>query len=279
MKKGKTAVLIILAAVLGGGIFYICRFGWPLESVIPLESWVRSVLPFQTDKKGETVYVSQVSTLMGVSSGVQNRYAGVVEAQDTIKVQADSQRKIREVFVKEGEEVKTGQLLFEYDQSSIEDDLKQAQLDMDRLKNEAVSLQSQIDTLEKEKREAKEDAQLSYTIEIETNRMNLKKNEYDQESKQAEIEKLQNATGNTEIRSEIDGIIQKIDESKMASGNDGIVSDILVSDSVYSSDSSNDAFITILSTGVYRVKGMVNELNISDMVPGVPVVIRSRADE
>ena len=279
MKKGKAAVLIILAALLGGGIFCICRFGWPLESVIPLESWVKSVLPFQSEtKKGETVYVTQVSTLMGVSSGVQNRYAGVVEAQDTIKVQADSQRKIKEIFVKEGEEVKTGQLLFEYDQSSIEDDLKQAQLDMERLKNEAVSLQSQIDTLEKEKREAKEDAQLSYTIEIETNRMNLKKNEYDQESKQAEIEKLQNATGNTQIRSEIDGIIQKIDESKMASGDDSVVSDMLVSDSVYSTDSS-DAFITILSTGVYRVRGMVNELNISDLVPGVPIVIRSRADE
>ena len=278
MKKGKTAVLIILIAALGGGGWYCSRYGWPLESVIPLESWVKSVWPFKSDNKKETVYVTQVKTLMGVSSGAQNRYAGVVEAQDTVKIQVDKSRKVKELFVKEGDEVKTGQLLFEYDQSSIEDDLKQAQLDMDRLKNEAVSLESQIATLEKEKSEAKADAQLSYTIEIETNRMNLKKNEYDQESKQAQIEKLQNATGNTEVRSEIDGLIQKIDESKMNSGTDNLVSDVLVSDSLYSTD-GNDAFITILSTGVYRIKGMVNELNISDVVPGVPVLIRSRADE
>ena len=34
--------------------------------------------------------------------------------------------------------------------------------------------------------------------------MNLKKNEYSQKSKQAEIDKLQSATGNTEVRSSID---------------------------------------------------------------------------
>ncbi len=36
----------------------------------------------------------------------------------------------------------------------------------------------QIATLEKEKKKASQDNQLSYTIEIETNKMNLKKNEY-----------------------------------------------------------------------------------------------------
>lgn len=54
--------------------------------------------------------------------------------------------------VKTGEEVKAGQLLFEYDLSSIEDDLKQAQLDLDRLKNEQISLTEQIATLEAEKK-------------------------------------------------------------------------------------------------------------------------------
>ena len=39
--------------------------------------------------------------------------------------------------------------------------------------------------------------------------MNLQKNTYQQTSKEAEIQKLQNATGNTEVRSPIDGIIQK----------------------------------------------------------------------
>ena len=96
---------------------------------------------------------------------------------------------------------------------------------MDRLKNEQISLTEQIATLEAEKKKAKAEDQLSYTIEIETNKMNLKKNEYSQKSKEAEIEKLQNATGNTEVRSEMDGVIQKIDTSKMTSDDGDSVDD------------------------------------------------------
>ena len=44
------------------------------------------------------------------------------------------------------------------------------------------------------------------------------------------------------------------------------------------SDSNGNAFITILSTGAYRVKGTVNEMNIQNIVEGEPVVVRSRVD-
>lgn len=172
------------------------------------------------------VYVSKVSVITGSETTAVNRFAGVVEPQKTVNVKIESGRKVKEVEVKTGEEVKAGQLLFEYDLSSIEDDLKQAQLDLDRLKNEQISLTEQIATLEAEKKKAKAEDQLSYTIEIETNKMNLKKNEYSQKSKQSEIDKLQSATQNTEVRSEIDGVIQKIDTSKMTSDDgDSILAD------------------------------------------------------
>lgn len=238
----------------------------------------------QAGASGEdTVYVSSISTLMGNDLGVQNRYAGVVEPQDTVEVKIDNGRKVKEVKVKVGDEVKQGQLLFEYDLSSIQEDLQEAKLDLERLKNEAVNLQQQINTLEKEKKQAKADSQLSYTIEIETNKMNLKKNEYDQKSKAAEIQKLENAMLNTEVRSDIDGVIQKIDSSKMSSDESESVENTLVEESssyTYGGENSkNGAFITILSTGAYRVKGMVNELNRQNIIPGETVIIRSRADE
>ena len=225
------------------------------------------------------VYVSSVSVITGTESAATNRFAGVVEPQETVNVKIESGRKVKEVQVKTGAEVKAGQLLFEYDLSSIEDDLKQSQLDLDRLKNEAISLNEQIATLEAEKKKAKAEDQLSYTIEIETNKMNLKKNEYSQKSKTAEIEKLQSATTNTEVRSEIDGVIQKIDTSKMSTDDGDSVDDSSAMDSM-SNDSSSDssAFITILSTGAYRVKGKVNELNRDSIIPGEAVIIRSRVD-
>ena len=171
----------------------------------------------------DTVYVTKINKLSETDSGVENRYAGVVEPQETVQVKIESGRKVKEVQVKTGEEVKKGQLLFQYDLGSIQQSLQEAQLALDRLKNEALSISDQITTLEAEKKKATADNQLSYTIEIETQKMNLKKNEYDQKSKQAEIEKLSQATQNTEVRSEIDGVIQKIDTSKMGGDDsDGV---------------------------------------------------------
>ena len=229
----------------------------------------------------DTVYVTKISKLSETDSGVENRYAGVVEPQETVQVKIESGRKVKEVQVKTGEEVKKGQLLFQYDLGSIQQSLQEAQLALDRLKNEALSISDQITTLETEKKKATADNQLSYTIEIETQKMNLKKNEYDQKSKQAEIEKLSQATQNTEVRSEIDGVIQKIDTSKMGGDDSDGVDDTLTegsSDSSDSGDSSSNAFITILSTGAYRVKGTVNEVNRDSIIEGTPVIIRSRVD-
>lgn len=230
----------------------------------------------------DTVYVTKISKLSETDSGVENRYAGVVEPQETVQVKIESGRKVKEVQVKTGEEVKKGQLLFQYDLGSIQQSLQEAQLALDRLKNEALSISEQITTLEAEKKKATADNQLSYTIEIETQKMNLKKNEYDQKSKQAEIEKLSQATQNTEVRSEIDGVIQKIDTSKMGGDDSDGVNDTLTegdaSSDSGSGDSSSNAFITILSTGAYRVKGTVNEINRDSIIEGTPVIIRSRVD-
>ena len=228
----------------------------------------------QEQESGETAY--------GDVAGIANRYAGVVEPQKTEEVELENGRKVKTVKVKTGEEVKQGQLLFEYDLTSIQEDLEETQLDLDRLKNEAASLSEQIATLEKEKKQAEKDDQLSYTIEIETNKMNLKKNEYSQKSKQAEITKLQNTMGNTEVRSPIDGVIQKIDTTKLTtddSGMDDMDQDMSYSDTGMTGESSQNAFITILSTGAYRIKGTVNEMNVGSIIEGEPVIIRSRVDE
>ena len=253
--------IIILAGAAGAGGWYYYKENYANSSAA----------------SGQVAYVTKISTLLGEDSGVVNRFAGVVEPQDTVKVNIENGRTVTEVKVKTGDEVKKGQLLFEYDLSSIQDSLKEAQLALDRLKNEALSLNEQIATLEKEKKKANKSSQLSYTIEIETNKMNLKKNEYDQISKQAEIDNLQAATTNTEVRSEIDGVIQKIDTSKLGSSDGDTLDNSMGSDSG-SSDSDN-SFITILSTGAYRIKGLVNEQNRNSVVPGSAVIVRSRVDE
>ena len=267
MKKGAVAALILLLAGAGGAA------GWYYYND-------GSFLPAQESK--ETVYVTSVSTLMGRISGAENRFAGVVEAQETVAIQKDPDRKVSEVKVQVGDEVTAGQILFEYDLSSIQDKLAEARLDLERLQNEALNYTNQISTYETE-RQKKENAnrQLDLLIDIQTAQLNLKKNEYDQKSKEAEIVRLENATGNTQVTSEINGIIQKIDTSKLSSTDESSAVTNDLEESGYSSgtDSGNDAFITILSTGEYRVKGTVNELNRDEIIPGEGAIIRSRADE
>lgn len=259
----KKIIILIGILIIAGTAGTICwKTGWPGSSGT-------------SDSKA---FVSRVDAITGTVSGVANRYAGVVEAQETVNVALESNRTVKEVAVEVGDEVKQGQLLFEYDLSSIEDSLEEAQLEYDQLVNEAASLNQQISALEKEKKTVSQDNQLSYTIEIETDKMNLKKNEYNQKSKQAEIEKLQAATTNTEVRSTIDGVIQNIDTTKLSSDS-GSASGSTQDLSYASSSSSSSAFITILSTGAYRIKGTVNELNASEIIEGSPVIIRSRVDD
>ena len=107
--------LIILAGAAGAGGWYYYK-----------ENYGDSAAA-----SGEVAYVTKISTLLGEDSGVLNRFAGVVEPQETVKVNIENNRTVTEVKVKVGDEVKKGQLLFEYDLSSIQDSLKEAKEKLD----------------------------------------------------------------------------------------------------------------------------------------------------
>ena len=66
----------------------------------------------QQETSGDSVYVTKISDLTGQTSGVSNRFAGVVEPQETVSVELESGRTVKEVQVKTGDQVKKGQLLF-----------------------------------------------------------------------------------------------------------------------------------------------------------------------
>lgn len=214
----------------------------------------------------EFVYVSNVSTIVDRGSvGIQQRFSGVVEPQQTYEVTLQQDKTVKEVLVEKGQDVTIGTPLFTYDTEQAQSDLAQAELDLDRLKNDIVNLNEQISTLEKEKRSASEDEKLNYTTQIQTAQNDIKKTEYSIKSKNMEIEQLKNSIENATVVSEVSGVIKSINQSG--------------SQTSYYDDGSSNAFITILETGEYRVKGTVNEQNIYSVVEGQPVIIRSRVDD
>lgn len=129
----------------------------------------------------ELAYVMSVSS-MNEMAGIQ-RMSGVVESQKTQDIQKDSEREVKEVLVKAGDEVDVGTALFTYDTEKLEADLQQAQLDLERADNDMANLKAQIAQLQKDKENASEDEQLSYTTQIQSGEMDLKKSEYERKAK------------------------------------------------------------------------------------------------
>ena len=102
------------------------------------------------------VYVTSVETLTSYSNanGVLNRFAGVVETQEKLEIQPDSEKTIKEIFVEEGDEVEVGTLLFTYDTESDKENLEKAKLELERIDNSIANKTSEIAVLEKEKKNA-----------------------------------------------------------------------------------------------------------------------------
>ena len=210
----------------------------------------------------ELAYVYRVS-LMNPSSQVQ-RMAGTVEPQKTWEVQKSADREIEQILVNAGDEVKVGTALFVYNTEQTKSELQEAQLEIERLDGEMENLKTQIAQLEKEKKKAAEDEKFSYTTQIQTAQTDLKKSEYEKKAKQVEISQKQDKIVNATVVSEIDGIVKRINDGSEQAD-------------MYNSDSN--AFMTILATGDYRIKGKVNEQNLSEIQEGEKAIIRSRVDE
>lgn len=213
-----------------------------------------------TSASDEVAYVSSVAELAGISTGLQNRYSGIVEPQETLEIKRDEERTIDEVLVQVGDKVEAGTSLFTYDADEIELKLSQAELDLEQLTNEISTLNSQIALLEKEKANVSADEKLGYTTKIQTAQNDIKRAEYNQKSKSVEIEQIKKTLENSTVTSEIAGVVKSINESGTNTNGESV------------------AYMTILATGEYRIKGKINEQNVYMISEGQPVTIRSRVD-
>ena len=174
-----------------------------------------------TKEDDNVVYVNTVKALtnLGTGNGMENRYAGVVESENTWKVEKNSEKKVKEVYVEVGQEVQVGTPLVSYDTEKFQSDLEQAQLDLERINNELSSMNTNIDQLYKDKKQASKDQQASITLEIQEAELDLKKKEYEGKSKQAEIDKLNDNITNATVISEIAGVVKSINNDDITGNN------------------------------------------------------------
>lgn len=240
MKKavGILITIILILAVGGAGYFYIV----PLFTEEPEE------------EDADKIYVESVDEIVNGFSFVSNRYSGVVETQELVKVDADIDKKIKTTYVKEGDTVKSGDKLFEYDVDEMKIQLEQDKLYIAQAENVIKDYNTQIEALEKEKKTLSANKQLSITNQIEGLKLEIKKAEYDKETYDKEIKKLEISVKNAVVTASVNGTIESVDNP------------------------SADSYITIASDGDFRIKAMVSELNVSEFAEGDLILIRSRID-
>lgn len=225
------------------------------------------------EQSGDKVFVSPVSDINTVNtlSLSGECFSGVVESQKSLDVKYDTSKVIKEILVKEGDEVSEGTELFTYDVEAMELQQEQGELELEKLENDIDSMEKQITQLESEKSYASSDDQFSYSAQIQTLKTDISKAEYDIKVKKSELEKLKNSIKNSTVKSEMAGTVKKI--NSINSGSSG-------QEEMYGEETTDpDVVMTIIASGDFRVKGTINEQNMMAISPDMPVIIRSRVDE
>ena len=211
---------------------------------------------------GTAVYVQSVKTLEsmgGIAPG--DRFLGLVVSENVEEITRDSDKTIKELLVKEGDDVKKGQKLFSYDTEELQLNLDKLQLEQEQLKASIENYTAQIATLERERASVYGTTKLQYTVEIQSTQVDLKEAELKLKTKENEVKKAEELLANSTVVSPIKGRVQNINES----GTD--------------QNGEPTAYITIQQSGSYRVKGVLGELQRGGIVEGNRMRILSRTDD
>lgn len=209
-------------------------------------------------KADSGVFVQRADQLSAAGRAAQ-RYVGMVVSENVVEINRDSSKTVETLHVTLGQEVKTGDKLFTYDSAALELDLEKAQLEVEKMSNEQTTYAEQLKKLEDQlKRTYNESAKVRLTLEINTLKTEIMENDYNLAAKETEITKLTDMLQNIDITSPVDGTVRAVnDQNQQEAG----------------------AYITIQQAGAYRVRGMVNEMNLgSGIQEGTRIRAFSRVD-
>lgn len=239
--------------------------------------------------------VNKVSDLMSSSTPKGESYlTGKIAPNATSKLNADSAKgKINEIFVKVGDKVTKGQKLFTYSNPDGQIAMKEAETDQTKLqskinqlsetiaakrsqlakkKDELTALANKINNAATEEKESlnQEKKLLEEAIDVGKNDIETAKNElsdanFDLKKAERTQELTNEKYGSPEVLSDVDGIVQKIDETQI--------------NSTVSTGSQPESFMEIMDTSVLKVLGKVDEFQKGEIKVDQLVKIIDRKDQ
>ena len=211
-------------------------------------------------KSEEKVYAQKVSKIAGYKDQL-NRFPGVVESKGTEEFHLDSEKKILEIFVTQGQKVEAGEALYKYDDSQTKNSISSAQLEVEGIQQSAAILKKEIKELEEQLKQNTEEESYKIRSDISDKQMEIKQYEYDIQAKQNEIANLKKELEQSVIKTRIGGIVKNINLN--ATGQ----------------SEQSEAFLSIVQDENYVVKGVIDEISIDRLQENTPVIIRSRVNK
>ncbi len=211
---------------------------------------------------GSGVYVQSVevlSSMGGIAPG--DHFLGLVVSEHVTEIKKDSDKAVKELLVKEGDDVKKDQELFSYDTEELQLNLDKKNLELEQLKASIEAYKAQIRQLEQERAAVSGSERMRYTLEIQSTQVDLKEAELKIKTSERAVEEATALLENSTVVSPIDGRVQNINESGTNSMGEPA------------------AYITIQQIGSYRVKGVLGELQRGGIMEGDRVTLVSRTDE
>lgn len=212
-------------------------------------------------KENDNLNAYNVKNLMTQSQLRMNGFNGVVVAQQSKEIKKDANKVIKDILVKQGDEVKADTVLFNYDVEQMNVEKQKAALEIERMNNEIINNQNQINNLVNEQASVDASQKFALSLEIQSLQTQIQETQYNIKAKQVELDQITKSLENSNVVAGIAGIVQSI-------ALDGV-------------DQMGNALplMTILQTGNYRIKGNVNEMNMGEVQPGTSVIIRSRVNK
>lgn len=211
--------------------------------------------------KDTAVYVQSVEKLAGIGGiAPGDRFLGIVVSENVSEIKKDSDKTVKELLVKAGDDVEEGQALFSYDTEELQLALDKQKLEQQQLEMSIENFKSQIETLQKSLDTVGGTTKLQYTIEIQSTQVDLKEAEIKLKTKEAEVKKSEDLLANATVVSPVKGRVQSVNES----GTDNYGNPV--------------AYITIQQVGSYRIKGTLNELQRGSLMEGSRLSITSRTN-
>lgn len=204
----------------------------------------------------DTVNVQRADEL-SASGQAAERFAGMVVSENVVEIKRDSDKSILELYITEGQKVTAGEKLFTYDSAALEIDLEKQQLEVTKMTEEQSSYNSQLNSLQNQLNQTSDSSSRTrLMIEINTLKTKLMEIKYQMAIKEKDVQKLQDMLENIDITSPVNGTVRKIDEK-----------------------GETPTYITIQQSNAYKVKGMLNEMNMnSSLTTDAKVKILSRVD-